>query len=48
MIQFYGQNNHFRKHDLVILKMKNLHSKQVPEYVSGTDSLQSNRAVISH
>ena len=38
MTQFYSQNNHFRKHDLALLKMKNLHSKTVLEYVTDMES----------
>ena len=44
-IQFYGQNNHLRKDDLVTLKIKKMYSKPVLERDSGTDSLLSNQAV---
>ena len=45
IIQFFGQNNHFRKHDLVILERKTLHLIPALECASGTDSLDLNIAV---
>ena len=45
MIYLYGQNYHNRKHNLVVLKMKTLHSKTVLESVSDMESLHSNTAV---